>query len=86
MSKQTARGFLCMNCARYSACLPSWGEHGPGRLPAHSSGLSSEVLNCSSSDLDLELLQSCVTGPCFLWPVQSSLGLTLQQFRVFSAV
>lgn len=29
--------------------------------------LRSGVLNCSSSELDLEgLLRSCVTGPCFL--------------------
>lgn len=74
---------LCELCQ--ALCLPFFLGRAWPRQTACGWRLSCGVLNCSSSHLNLEELQSCVTGPCFLWPVQSSLGLALQQSRVFSA-
>lgn len=67
-------------------CLPSFLRRAWPRQAGRSSRVNGRALNFSSSNPDLEELRSCVTDPCFLWPVQSSLGLALQQSHAFSAV
>lgn len=81
---RTAGVLLCMNYDGH--CLPSFLRRAWPRQAGRSSRVNGRALNFSSSNPDLEELRSCVTDPCFLWPVQSSLGLALQQSHAFSAV